>query len=309
MTNISPAGQREIIREMCNAIQHGRRHDVETILDDNEEFINADEGGNMVAKSLYRNFLMLAIDALETDISTLLIDRGIDINHKCWCVNGKQSARDLAIENGLNDVVDMIDSRLPISMQLFAAVSDGSLTRTKQLISHIDADINMKVNLYGEKTPGCLAFTLLMIAIKLNHSDVAELLVQGNIDVAFQHQEWERLNPESDDVLVVSYTALELATQRGMYDVVKMIKGQQLKRTVVKDTNAIDDAKQADVDTNRLTNSQEARELPAAIPTVEQEARELPTSIPTVEQDHLDNNINKYENKVAHRQSCCCILS
>ncbi|XP_033106299.1 uncharacterized protein LOC117108383 isoform X2 [Anneissia japonica] len=238
----------------------------------------------MVAKSLYRNFLMLAIDALEPEIAKIFVDRGIDINHKCWGVNGKQSARDLAVENCLDEVVLIIDNRLPAPMQLFSAVVDGRASRTKQLLSHIDTDVNMKVNQYGEKTPGSSAYTLLMIAIKHNHPDVANLLIEQSIDLTFQHQEWERLNPESDEVLVASYTALELAIQRDMHDVVKMIKNQQLKN-----------ARPTDIETNGSLYARKAK------PTQQPEDNQLTTlqisrdaskqtALPRVEQDRLISN-------------------
>ncbi|XP_071476722.1 uncharacterized protein [Diadema antillarum] len=216
------SAEKETIRRLCSAVQEGRTSEVDTILQQGM-FINADEGGNMVAKSLYRNLLMLAIDSLQVETAKLLINRGIDVNHKTWGVNGKQGAREMAVENGLDEIVELIDTRLPVSKRLFNAVTDGQQSTVENLVKHLDADLNMKIDLYGDKAAGCSAYTLLMVALKNGHVEICNVLIDKGIDLEFEHQEWDRPDANSEPILVESYDARKLADDMGMVGVAKAI--------------------------------------------------------------------------------------
>ncbi|XP_070539624.1 uncharacterized protein [Ptychodera flava] len=195
--------------------------------------------GNSPARSLYRNLLMVAIDAGQIDAAKYLIEAGINVQHKMWVLGGKKSARDFAKERGLEDIVPLIDEKLPSTQQLFHYVSEGNTDIVKKLIND-GVDINITVDPYGDPLSGCAGYTLLMIAIKNDQSAVAMQLLKKDVNVVFEHQEWDRPDSDSDPILVESVTARQLAEENGMFDVMTMIdeltpsietKKQQIKRS------------------------------------------------------------------------------
>ncbi|XP_063964107.1 uncharacterized protein LOC129273169 isoform X1 [Lytechinus pictus] len=253
MEPLDNQANKEKIRHLCAAVQAGQLSEIEALLQEGM-YINVDEGGNMLAKSLYRNLLMLAIDSVQVEAAKLLIEKGIDVNHKTWGVNGKQGARDMAQESGLLEIVDKIDCRLPVSKRLFHAVVDGQQDKVNNLLRHIDADMNMKVDLHGDKAAGCSAYTLLMIALKNGHVEIASELIDHGIDLDFEHQEWDRPDDSSDEIMVESYDARKLAMDTGMVGVAKAIdkrKGAVANgHEPVSPSNGINHKEQSDVEEN-----------------------------------------------------------
>ncbi|XP_003730295.2 uncharacterized protein LOC100892443 isoform X1 [Strongylocentrotus purpuratus] len=281
---------KEKIRHLCAAVQAGKLAEIDTILQQGM-YINVDEGGNMMAKSLYRNLLMLAIDSVQVETAKLLIERGIDVNHKTWGVNGKQGARDMAQESGLQEIVDQIDCRLPVPKRLFHAVVDGQQDKVNNLLRHIDADMNMKVDLHGDKAAGCSAYTLLMIALRNGHVEIAHQLIDRGIDLDFDHQEWDRPDDSSEEIMVESFDAHKLAMDTGMVGVAKAIDkrrgGVANGNETMSPSNGIKHEKQSDV-----TNGAEEN-----------------ANITTTQSQMPINTKQPEPKQVRASTSCCCIIS
>ncbi|XP_072027155.1 uncharacterized protein [Amphiura filiformis] len=248
---------------------------------------------------------MLAIDALQEETAIYLINNGININHRYWGGEGKQSARDLASENGLQLVVQLIDSMLPVSQQLFYAVGDGTLDKVKQLIGHIDADMNMKVNQYGEKSTGTAAYTLLLIAIRNGHEDVGIFLVEQGIDTSFKHQVWERVKADSEPVLVESFDALRLAGQNNMHTLEHILMRKQnvgLSDSVKKDSGYTNHERSA------VTAEQPSSEYGQS------QTKDMMTNLTNVEKDHAMVKDNAWADSSGpsklrrNKRACPCVI-
>ncbi|XP_077992671.1 uncharacterized protein LOC144446725 [Glandiceps talaboti] len=233
----SKEDQRKLIKGLCIAIETGDVETTKLLLGKEGNLINADEDGNVPARSLYRNLLMVAVDAAQVDTAKYLVEQGIDVNHKMWVVGGKKSARDFAKERGLEDVVRYIDERLSPAQRLFLAVSEGDGETLQELID-TDINCNVTVDQYGDPLSGCAGYSLLMIAIKNEQSVTAKMLLSKGADVNFQHQEWDRPDIDSDPILVESVTARQLALQNGMLEVVQVLDSMTPRIEV---TNAADE--------------------------------------------------------------------